>query len=104
MVEPRYEQEDRAHGRERELEPGIEQRVRVPGEEDDRADEEQMPAVRSASREPGERAERTCHTRAHDGWLSAHGEHVAEDRGKRARFRDEPRDTEKPREHERAAG
>ena len=44
-ADPRREDEDRGHGREGELEAGVEQRVRVPGEQNERPDEQEPPTV-----------------------------------------------------------
>ena len=70
------EDEDRGHGRERELEPGLEQAVRIPREQDGSADEQEVPAVARTRREPGERGEPAGDPRPHDGRLPAHREHV----------------------------
>ena len=43
--QPRHQQEDRSHGRERELEAGLEQARRGPGEQDRRAERQEVPAV-----------------------------------------------------------
>ena len=48
------DQEDRRDRGERELEAGIEEGVRIPTEQDSRADQQRLPAVPLASREPGE--------------------------------------------------
>ena len=50
-VEARDEEEDRAHGGERELKAGIEQRVRIPRQQDDGADHKEMPTIGRTCRE-----------------------------------------------------
>ncbi len=102
--EARDDDEDRSDGGERELEPGVEQGVRVPGEQDRRSDEEEVPAVLRPRREPGQRRERSRHTRAHDRGLPPDREHVAADRRQRGDLTDEPGQADEPRDGKRAAG
>ena len=59
----RRDDEDRGDRRERELEAGVEQRVRVPREKHGRTDEQRLPAVALPRREPRERAERRQRSR-----------------------------------------
>ena len=65
--------EDGRHGRERELETRLEQRIRIPGEQDGRADEEEVPTVLRPGREPCERGETSCHAGTHDAVNLAQG-------------------------------
>jgi len=101
--ESRNQNEDRDDGGERKLEAGIEQRVRIPAEQNDRADEQEVPTVCGAGREPGQRAERTGHAGADDRGLSADREHVGADRSKRGELTHEPRYAQKPGENQRPA-
>ena len=59
-LKARNEHEDGDDGGERELEPRIEERVRVPCEQHDRADEEQVPAIRRTGGQPRDGAQRAC--------------------------------------------
>jgi hypothetical protein len=103
-LETRDEHEDREHCGERELEAGIEERVRIPREQNDRADEQEVPAVRHASRQPGEAAQSTSDARPDHGGLGADRQHVAADRGQRAQLTDKTRYAEQPHEQQGAAG
>jgi hypothetical protein len=76
----RRDDEDRCDCGERELEAGVEQRVRVPGEEDGRTDEQGLPAISLSRGQPGERPERGRERRAHDGRMEPHRECVRGDR------------------------
>ena len=64
--------------------PGVEQVVRVPGEQDERAEQEEVPAVGRPRGEPRERDERAGDAGADDRRLRADGEHVRA-RSRRAR-------------------
>ena len=103
-LEARDEDEDRDHRRKRELKAGVEERVRVPGEQDDRPDEQQMPAVGRARGEPGERAERTGDPGTDDRRLGADREHVGPDRRECAELAEQARQAEQPGEQHRTGG
>ena len=98
----RDDEEDRRDRGERELEAGIEQGVRVPGEQDQRPDEQEVPAVALPRGEPRERAERARDPRPDHGRLRADGEHVRADPGERAELAEPARQAEHPREAEHA--
>ncbi len=70
--------------------PGVEQRVRVPREEDGRADEQRLPAVALPRREPRERAERRNDSGTHDGRVETDRERVGRDGGERGNFGRDP--------------
>ena len=72
----RRDDEDRGDGGERELEAGVEQRVRVPGEQNRGADEKRLPAVALARREPRDPAEQRGDRRADDGRVEPDSERV----------------------------
>ncbi len=72
----RRDDEDRRDGGERELEAGVEERVRVPAEKHRGADDQRLPAVALTSREPGKRAQAGGECRAHHGWMNPDGESV----------------------------
>ena len=99
-LDPGDEHEDGRHGRERELEAGLEQAVRIPREQDGSADEQEVPAVARTRREPGERREPAGHPRPHDGRLPAHREHVGEHGCKGADLPDPAREAESPGEED----
>ena len=86
----RCDDEDRGDGGERELESRVEQRVRVPREEDSRADEERLPTVPLPRREPRERAERRGDAGAHDGRMETDRERVRGNGGEGRDLCDEP--------------
>lgn len=94
----RHDDEDGCDGGERELEARLEQRRRRPGEQDGRADGEEVPAVARPRDEPRERRESARDPRAHDRRLPADREDVRDDRGDRERLADEAADAEQPRE------
>ena len=104
MPEPWREHEDRDDGRERELEPRVEHVPRIPREQDDRSDEERVPAVALAAAEPGKRAERARDAGADHRRLRPHREHVRGDRREGGELGREARDAEQEREPDRAAG
>ena len=81
-LEARDDDEDRRDGGEGELESRVEQRVRAPGEEQRRSEEQEVPAIARTRREPRERGERPRDSRAHHGGLPAHCEDVAADRNR----------------------
>src|SRR5205085_11512893 len=87
--DPRCEREDRDDRGKGELEARVEQRVRVPREQDDRAEEQEVPPVLLARRDPGERAERTRDRGPDDRRLRAYSEDVGTDRGECAELADE---------------
>ena len=87
--------EDGDDGRERELEPRVEQRVRVPGKQRDRGPSSSTcHASRSLPREPRNGDRRAGDRRADHGRLRPDGEHVRSDRCERGddgpRARDDP--------------
>ena len=102
-IDARCDGEDRPHRRERELEPGIEREVWIPRQQHDRPEQQCIPAVLLPRCQPGERREHARNRRPHDRRLRTHRERVGEDGGQGARFADEPRKAEQPRERERAA-
>ena len=102
--EARHEQEDRRDGRERELEAGVEEDVRVPRQQHQHAEQQEVPAVRLSREEPRHRAERSGDRRSDDRRLRPHGEHVGGDRAERADLAEPARKAEQPREHDRARG
>src|SRR5207237_6405339 len=102
-AEPRREPEDGANGRERELEARVENGVRVRAEQDERAEQEKVPAVALAGREPGQRRERSGDSRPHDRRLRTHGEDVAADARQRAELAEPARNADEPREDQHAA-
>ncbi len=73
--------------RERELEAGIEERVRAPGEQDGGRDEQDVPRVALARDEPGDRDGDAGDRGPDHGRLRADGEHVGDDRGDRRHVR-----------------
>ena len=96
----RCDDEDRSDGGERQLESRVEQRVRVPREEDGRADEERLPTVPLPRREPRERAERRGDTGAHDGRMETDRERVGGDGGECGDFGNEPAQTGEERDRD----
>src|SRR6266508_2247688 len=94
----RNQQEDRCHGAKGELEAWVEERVRVPGQESDRPEQEDVPAVPRASGETRERGEPACHSRPDDRRLRADREYVARDPGERTEMTEPPGDAEQPAE------
>ena len=80
-LEARDEDEDGRHCGEGELEARVEQRVRIPREQDRRADEREVPAIARSRREPRKRREPARDSRPHDGRLPADGGDVPEHRG-----------------------
>ena len=92
--EARRQREDRDDGGEGELEAGVEDVPRVPGEQHDRADEERIPAVPLPAGQPGERAERGGDAGPDDRRLRPDREHVRDDRKEPGRLGSEPRDAE----------
>lgn len=78
-VDARHDDEDRGDGCERQLEARVEQRRRVPDEEHERAEGEEVPAVPLPRGEPGERRQRAGDGSPHDGRLPADGERVRGD-------------------------
>ena len=77
----RHDDEDRRDRSERKLEPGVEERVRVPAEEHGCTHEQSLPAVTLTAGEPGERAEAGCERRADDGGMEPDRERVRPHRG-----------------------
>jgi hypothetical protein len=99
-LDPRNEEKDRADRTERQLEPGLEERVRVPGEKHRRADQEEVPAVSGSAGQPGERRKPTRHTGPHDRRLPPDRHQVAPDGHERSDLTNPPRDPEQPGEGE----
>ena len=99
----RDDREDRNNGGERELEAGVEQVVRVPREQDERAEEQEPPAIPFASTHPGEGSEPTSDSGANDRRLRPDSEHVRGDRHERADLARHTRDADQPCEEENAA-
>ena len=104
LLESRRECEDRDDRGERELEARVEEHAGVPGQQCQRAEQEEVPPVGRPGRQPGERAERSCNSRSHDRGLRPDGEHVAADRGERAQLAQPAWDAQQPRQHQRAGG
>ena len=100
--DPRRDDEDRGNGGERQLESRVEQRVRVPREEDGRADEERLPTVPLPRREPREGAERRGDAGAHDGRMETDRERVRGNGGEGRDLCDDP--SEPGEEHDRDGG
>ena len=88
-LETRDEDEDRNHGGEGELEAGVEQRVRIPPEKHDRSDEQEMPPVGDARRQPCNDGQRARDAGAHDGRLCSDRNDVRHDRRERAELADD---------------
>ena len=91
----RRDDEDRRDCGERELEAGVEERIRVPAEEHGCADEQRLPPVALATREPGERAEGGGERSAHDGWMEPDRERIRRHRGQRRELGDVDSEAEK---------
>jgi len=75
----RRDDEDRRDGGERELEAGIEERVRIPAEEHGSADEQGLPAITFATGQPRERTETSGERSADNGRVEPDGERVRDD-------------------------
>ena len=103
-VEARNAHEDSRDSGERELEAGLEQRGRRPGQQHERPHGEEVPPVARPRREPGERRERAGDSGADHGRLPADREHVRGDRPERHELPDDSRDPEQPAEPEDADG
>jgi hypothetical protein len=91
----RRDHEDRRDGGEGELEAGIEQRVRVPGEEQSGSEEQRLPAVALARGQPGERGETGGECRSHHGRMEPNRKRVGGDGEQRRDLREiapEPRE------------
>ena len=99
-----HDEEDRCHGRERELEARVEQDVRVPREQHERREEQEVPTVRGAGAEPGNRGEGACDPRADHRRLRAYGEDIPADRSECGQMADPARKADQPHERERARG
>ena len=78
-AQSRDDHEDRSNSRERELEPGFEQRGGGPDEEDERSQSEEVPAVARPGGEPGERCERSRDPGADDRRLPTDRKNVRAD-------------------------
>ena len=91
----RRDDEDRRDRGERELEAGVEQRVRVPAEQHGRADKQRLPAVTLAAGEPGKRPEACSERRAHHGRMEPDGERVGGHRKQRGGLGDVDSEAEK---------
>ena len=83
--------------------PGSSRLYGTPGEQHERAEQEEPPAVALPRADPGERRERSRDTCAHDGRLGADREHVGPDCCERAHLARHARDPEQPRHEEHAA-
>jgi hypothetical protein len=83
------EDEDRDHRSERQLKAGVEQRVRVPSQEDDRSDEEEVPPVCDPRCEPRDDAERSRDAGPDDRRLRADRDDVDHDRREGAELADD---------------
>ena len=99
----RHEREDRGHRCKRELEAGIEQVVRAPGEQHESSEQQEPPAVALASTDPGERCKRSCDARPHDGWLRSDCEDVGADGRQGTDLARHARDPHQPRHEQHAA-
>ena len=93
-------QEDRNHCRERELETGVGQRVRIPGEQDDRREQQHMPRVTLARHQPRDRRRGARDRRPDHGRLRPDGKHIRPDRRQRRDVRPRARQPDRPREPE----
>src|SRR5579864_717574 len=78
---PRGDDEDRRHRREGELEAGVEDEHRVPREQDERTNEEGVPAIALTRREPRERTEGRSDRGTHHRRMKADCERIRADRG-----------------------
>ena len=96
-LDSRDEDEDRGDRDERELEPGLEERVRINREEHGRADEQEVPPVGRTRGEPGEGHERSGNAGADDRRLPPHRARVGDDAHHRSEVPDPPRDARDPR-------
>ena len=76
----RYDEQNGCDGRERELKPRLQQRRRLPREQDHRTESQRVPSIVGARREPGKRADATGDSRTNDGRLPTDGEGVGENR------------------------
>ena len=101
---PRREREDRRDRGERQLEPRIEDEVRVPREQRDRAEQQRVPRVAQPAHHPGDRRERAGDSGADDRRLRADGQHVRADPGERTELAEPAVDAEEPGQQEHAAG
>jgi hypothetical protein len=106
-VEPptqtRDENEDRNDGRKRELEAGIEQRVRIPREQNCCADEQEVPAIGHPRGQPRQRAQRTRDAGTNHGRLRPDCENVRADARERSQLTGPARGPDEPREQERTS-
>ena len=84
LPEPRRDQDDRGHRRERELEAGVEQVVRVPAQQHREAGRVQVPRVGRPRQQPRGRREHARHASAHHGRRRADQADVPEHRDQRA--------------------
>ncbi len=101
--EARNEREDRCDRGERELEAGVEQVVRAPGEQHQRSEQQKPPAIALPPADPGERCERPSDTGADDRWLRADREDVGPDGCERSHLARHARDAEQPRHEQDSA-
>ena len=77
----RRHDEDRGDGGKRELKAGVEERIRVPAQEDRRADEQCLPPVALAAGQPGKRSESRGECRSHHRRMEPDGKCVRRHRG-----------------------
>jgi hypothetical protein len=94
----RHGDEHRGHGRERELEPRLEQRRGSPGQEHEGSPGQEVPPIARTGSEPGQRGERARHSGPDDRGLPADGEHVAGDARKDQELADRPGEPQEPAE------
>jgi hypothetical protein len=104
LLEARDDDEDRPDGPERELEAGVQERVGAPGQQEGRAEEQEVPAITRPRGKPRQRGESTRDSGPDDGRLPADCEHVPTDRRERRDLSDEARQSDQIDEQDRAAG
>ncbi len=101
--EARNEREDRGHRGKRQLEAGVEQVVRAPGEQHESSEQHEPPAVTLPCADPRERCKRSSDTRPHDGRLCADGKDVCAYGRECAHLARHARNPQQPRNEQHAA-
>src|SRR5205823_11290079 len=104
VLESWREREDRDDRRERELEAGIENQVRVPRQQREGAKEQEVPPVGRPCGQPGERAEGPCDSCSENRGLRPDREHVGADRRDRAELSQPAGDPKRPGQEKCAPG